>query len=327
MKLQVRLRSVAVSLLLFANAITAQPADDGTTSTPNTDKAEQPTQPNAEQNVGFDLASNPLLPSTCGLSQKITEGEKATLDEFPWLALLAYKKPTGPSTACTGALINNRYVLTAAQCLKAIPITWELQGVRLGEYNTETAVDCVKEDETAEVCADDPITVGIEEQISHEDYLPRTRENKNDIALVRLARNVTFTNYVKPICLPADDSLGVELLLAGWGRSRNTAVSAEKHKFSLPLVPADQCKDIYKVAGVDIGHGQMCAGGEKGKDACAGDSGGPLMAREQNADGTSKFTAVGVVSFGPAACGTEGWPSVYTRVYDFMPWILEKLKP
>ena len=67
-----------------------------------------------------------------------------------------------------------------------------------------------------------------------------------------------------------------------------------------------------------IGPRQLCAGGQKGRGACAGDAGGPLMA----AAGPGQPRAiVGVVSFGPARCGTEGVPDVYTRVADYEEWI------
>ena len=56
----------------------------------------------------------------------------------------------------------------------------------------------------------------------------------------------------------------------------------------------------------------MCAGGEKDKDSCVGDSGSALM--RENGGVSSPWKIIGVVSFGPRRCGTEGVPGVYTRV-------------
>nr|CAH7735497.1 unnamed protein product [Callosobruchus chinensis] len=69
----------------------------------------------------------------------------------------------------------------------------------------------------------------------------------------------------------------------------------------------------------------MCAGGERGRDSCRGDSGGPLMSYEQNG-ADQNWYAVGVVSFGPSPCGMENWPGVYTRVGSYMQWIVDKLR-
>ena len=66
---------------------------------------------------------------------------------------------------------------------------------------------------------------------------------------------------------------------------------------------------------------QICAGGEKGKDSCNGDSGGPLMARESD---ISPWQIVGIVSFGTARCAT-GAPAVFTRVTNYRQWIRDNL--
>ena len=60
----------------------------------------------------------------------------------------------------------------------------------------------------------------------------------------------------------------------------------------------------------------LCAGAGDGKDACAGDSGGPLG---QWVNG--KFVVGGIVSWGPSICGRAGNRGVYTKVSAFLPWI------
>lgn len=61
---------------------------------------------------------------------------------------------------------------------------------------------------------------------------------------------------------------------------------------------------------------QICAGGVDGLDSCRGDGGGPLM---HAVDGF--YTLHGIVSYGPVPCGKIGVPSVYTKVYAYLPWI------
>lgn len=40
-----------------------------------------------------------------------------------------------------------------------------------------------------------------------------------------------------------------------------------------------------------------------------------------------RWEAVGVVSFGPNACGKEGVPGIYTKVFDYIDWIYKNIEP
>ena len=218
--------------------------------------------------------------------------------------------------------------MTAAHCVKGkdIPKSWNLTSVRLGEYDTSTERDCIPDGGNSEICAPDPVTVEIDQQIAHERYNPNARDQTFDIALLRLSRDVTFTDYIKPICLPTNASLPQLLHVAGWGKTEFKSESPVKLKLSLNLADMSTCSQRYKNAGVNLGTGQICAGGQRGKDSCRGDSGGPLMSVERSSDGAYRWTVIGVVSFGPSPCGMQGWPGVYTKIYDYVPWILNNIR-
>lgn len=101
--------------------------------------------------------------------------------------------------------------------------------------------------------------------------------------------------------------------------------SPVKRKADLTVTEKQFCIDSYKKYKAEImADTQICALGENGKDSCKGDSGGPLMRSISTTD--EIWYVAGIVSFGPAYCGTENVPGVYTDVFHYIRWILESLE-
>ena len=97
----------------------------------------------------------------------------------------------------------------------------------------------------------------------------------------------------------------------------------------LPLVSGTKCEAIYQKRLFNSKY-QICAGGEKNKDSCGGDSGSSLMKMVQKNISSNKFiisyVLIGMVSYGPPACGDENEMGVYTRVEGYEDWILRNLR-
>merc|ERR1712210_356053 len=129
----------------------------------------------------------------------------------------------------------------------------------------------------------------------------------NDIAILKLAKDLTFSDKIKPVCLPTSATKDYTPLNPV-DQPRQCAL---KEAILNILKPSDKkCSDFI---GDPSSTTQLCAWA-KGKDACQGDSGGPLTVAENG-----KYVLLGVVSFG-SGCATEH-PGVYARVQGFLPWI------
>ncbi|XP_053679073.1 CLIP domain-containing serine protease B4-like [Anopheles nili] len=261
----------------------------------------------------------------CGvqMEDRIVGGQRAGIDQYPWMAALQYinhRKGT-KRFSCGGALLNRRFVLSAAHCFVRLPAGVELYKVRLGEWDTESERDC--EDEEDELsCAAAVQDFGYDRLIIHEHYTGTHTDRANDIALIKLDGLVEYNPFVKPICLPEPNTPNKEKLYfgnmwaAGWGRTETASGSRFKMFVALNQFDLQACNATYmNRAKIPLTESQFCAMGAPGKDTCNGDSGGPLMKTIQ-----SLHYVVGVVSFGPQKCATT-MPAVYTRVDKFYDWI------
>jgi len=286
----------------------------------------------AQTGNGGRRSGSSLLPNrnSCGFQDgvRILGGTRTEYAEFPWVALLQYRKITGGMTfSCGGAVINNRYILTAAHCVtgQITEKVGQLVSVRLGEWDTTQDQDCVTV-RGFEDCNDPPLDISVDSFAAHPDYQDSSLSRYNDIALVRLSREITFTQFIQPICLPSaaeQATTGNKLWVSGWGRTEYANYSPVKLKVGVPLVANSQCGSTFRRAGVSLADSQLCAGGEANKDSCNGDSGGPLM--NTVSGNPSQWYAEGIVSFG-TRCGTENWPGVYTRVSKYLDWIYENIR-
>ncbi|CAG9806432.1 unnamed protein product [Chironomus riparius] len=296
---------------------------------------------NLIQGKEFIVPQNSLPePAECSAAheERIFGGDEAKVDEFPFSALLLYTKVVSDSSAqpeysynCGGSLISHNVVLTAAHCVSASILrtslrNYELRGVRLGEYNLKTNPDCGEGVTEDYICAPKVLDVGIDQQIVHELF---NRDKHYDIALLKLSQRVEYSNFIKPICLPFDDIFrntdNLNFIVTGFGRTEVSDFSDIKLKTNVGAVRNDECEKllITQDSSKTILSSQLCALGIDTQDSCNGDSGNGLI--YVNTRSThAHWVILGVTSYGPSPCGSE-IPGVYTRVSEFIPWIMGKL--
>ena len=99
----------------------------------------------------------------------------------------------------------------------------------------------------------------------------------------------------------------------------------------LNIFNVTSCQNIYKEFGEVSSDRQLCVGGVEGRDSCGGDSGSALMTTQTNCTKSlcniqRTWKIVGIVSFGLGRCGIHGVPGLYTKVSNYIDWILANVK-
>ncbi|XP_059053394.1 CLIP domain-containing serine protease HP8-like [Achroia grisella] len=273
-----------------------------------------------------------LMPlKDCGISDvyRVLGGKRTNLFEMPWMVLIAYDSARGRKLSCGGTLISERYVLTAAHCVSFLGKKLKLSGVVLGEHDVRSDPDCEIIDDKPN-CAANVRNVGIEEVKAHPGYSPQSLFD--DIAIVRLSEPADFNlDSMKPICLPFTKKLrdknlvGLGATVAGWGATEDGLQSPVLLNVELPVLKNQICINAYNGT-LRIYDSQICAGGVPDEDSCAGDSGGPLTYPFVLEKLGARNVQIGIVSYGPKRCGMGGYPGIYTRVSNYLKWILDNMR-
>lgn len=105
--------------------------------------------------------------------------------------------------------------------------------------------------------------------------------------------------------------------------SAAAAGSNDMMKVVLDIISNDDCGEAFSSEKINLKDGlkdsMICAGVlSGGKDTCQGDSGGPLQVILEKP--YCMYSIIGVTSFGKF-CGYANSPAVYTKIFNFLPWI------
>ena len=133
----------------------------------------------------------------------------------------------------------------------------------------------------------------------------------NDIAIIKLSRDVEPNCNIQPACLPKEKNYptktDIDSWAAGWGTVQvDGKASNTLQNVKLTIYNSSMCK-LVGLGSRKNWNTQICAGEYMGgKDTCQGDSGGPLYVRDY-VNGVFKYILVGITSYGDG-CGEYKYP-------------------
>jgi prostatin (serine protease 8) len=243
--------------------------------------------------------------------ERIINGQDAADGQFPYQISYQWGLLGFYQHVCGGSIISPTWILTAGHCVTEVPA--------LGEYKIIAGITGLNENNA------DKQEINVIDKIVHPNF--NGGVGPNDVALLRLATPLEFNDRVQPISLPAADSEpSGDTVLSGWGSistSEFPEMPNQLQTADLPLLSLDDCSaaiDALLEPGEEnplSEESNVCTGPlSGGTGACSGDSGGPLAQDD---------TVIGIVSWGFTPCGSEGAPSVYTKVSNFIDFINENV--
>ena len=206
--------------------------------------------------------------------------KSSTKNKYPWLVMVS-----GGSIPCTGAIINDRYILTVAECINLataqdIRISLRLKDLQSG------------------------IGEIVEDIIIHKGYTYDGLEH--NIALLRLLHPLK-PSQISPICLPNTRRSTKNLFLIAWA---NEEISESK----VPLEQDKLCEDSYENL---WSRSKVCA--SCSSLARESEAGAALVSRK---DGRSFLLAI--LNYSTGFCDSKNRiVDMYESIYDHLHWIIE----
>lgn len=137
------------------------------------------------------LAKNLIQP-------RIISGHDAQEGQFPHMASLRYRMM--PVHACGATIISSRFLLTGAHCC-----------ISPNPKDMFAVVGAIRQSRGGVIVELDRVT-------PHKGF--SKMEGKFDVAVLRTAKDIIFTEFIQPVALPKEDFPdveGIQVVLSGWG--------------------------------------------------------------------------------------------------------------
>jgi trypsin len=240
--------------------------------------------------------ASPLSEALFEREGRIVGGSNAAPGQFPYQVSLRNTVDQNGAHFCGGSIINNRWILSAAQCTFG---------------RADRSIRCFV---GTNLLSGGGVMHLSNRVISHPAYNPQTSDN--DVSVIQTATAIWHLD-AQPIALGSTFvGGGVNAVITGWGGTAVTGGPSPNNLQQLAtttLTNADCRARLGNNANMIFDH-KICTFSQAGQGTCQGDRGGPLVANN---------AVIGIASWNiPCA---RGFPDSYERVAHFRSWILSAI--
>ncbi|XP_063285637.1 serine protease 53-like [Pelobates fuscus] len=250
---------------------------------------------NLSRGCGYTISSPGSVPNN-----------NATEGSWPWLvSIQRYQRH-----ACSGAVIAQTWVLTSAHCMFSYKL----------DLNDDYTVILGRQSQNGPNHHE--VTRKVRRVVIHPEY--NQTSGKNDLALIEVYYDVTFSDYIQPICLPPEDIkppstgcwvTGWEI----WNPPENKPASPLIQELEVSLLVNEKCGDQGNKSGPNQDT-QLCAAKINEKDfTCLKESSAPLVC-QLHPGGPWFLFGIGI-----SLIKSRGYecPAKYTPMPSKLSWVRE----
>ncbi|XP_059481296.1 serine protease gd-like [Neocloeon triangulifer] len=200
----------------------------------------------------------------------ISNGHEIFRGSYPWLSAIYENNGRGPQFVCSGSLVTNKHIITAAHCVSKDQRPKKAKNfvIFLGKHNIFTFTE-------REAAA-----VDIEKITNHPGYTGDLHNAGVDLAIISFKTPIRFNAYIRPVCLwNPERNIPNSGQVVGWGRDEygNSLTSTPK-EIEMSVHSDYICKQDNDIANL-MTNWTLCAGSRQDNGPCKGDSGGGLYIR------------------------------------------------
>ncbi|XP_019874727.1 serine protease gd [Aethina tumida] len=256
------------------------PQSTTTTTTSTTTTTTTTVAPQSVDDETNNVSDNTVCGLENSVQQLIIGGESTSPDQYPWVvAMMVAASKLRYQYKCTGSLISDRHVITAAQCV-------QYYSVRVVEPDDILLI--MGTSNLSRWATSDAVKRSAVKITTHPEYTQYS--GHGDLCVIEFAPPVKFTNKLRPICLWSQNNdlepyVGQRGRVCGWGKTTKDAegdMMGSYHTVTLPMVSQEEClRSNYAFQNI-TSEKTFCAGEKNESGPCIGDGGAGFMLKSKS---------------------------------------------